>query len=219
MLQVFESALAKEGRSPDRNPSARVQFWLWARSASLARQPAVSPPREASAGSTTIPVKGKERRQTHTAHQGLCRGVLFPRGHRCCLCGNRQKAGIPPAPCRALGEKGKEKHTYYYYAHNTMRRWLKRLLGVRRRRRPTKSYETLSSPYPPLLAELDALVQRPVRLCDRETRTVEFYVERWSARLRATAWTCARAPLAWLRRPTTTRWCSRAARTPAARGW
>ncbi|QBZ81041.1 hypothetical protein pclt_cds_446 [Pandoravirus celtis] len=58
-----------------------------------------------------------------------------------------------------------------------MRRWLKRLLSVRRRRRPTKSYETLSSPYPPLLAELDALVQRPVRLCDRETRTVEFYVD------------------------------------------
>lgn len=59
-----------------------------------------------------------------------------------------------------------------------MRRWLKRFWGVRRRRRPAKkSYETLSSPYPPLLAELDALVQRPVRLCHRETRTVEFYVD------------------------------------------
>ncbi|WBR14710.1 hypothetical protein pkur_cds_536 [Pandoravirus kuranda] len=50
-----------------------------------------------------------------------------------------------------------------------MRRKLGRLLGLRRRRRATRSYEVLAEPYSPLLAELDALAHRPLHLCQRET--------------------------------------------------
>lgn len=50
-----------------------------------------------------------------------------------------------------------------------MRRKIGRLLGLRRHRRAARSYEILADPYSPLLAELDALAHRPLRLCQRET--------------------------------------------------
>ncbi|AVK77049.1 hypothetical protein pmac_cds_361 [Pandoravirus macleodensis] len=50
-----------------------------------------------------------------------------------------------------------------------LRRKVGRLLGLRRRRRVARSYEVLADPYSPLLAELDALAHRPLRLCQRET--------------------------------------------------
>lgn len=90
---------------------------------------------------------------------------------------DKQARGIAAAPLLARrlikakrGKKGSD-------SDDGMGRWLRRLLGMRRRRPVGKSYETLSDPYPPLLAELDALPDRPVLLCRRETHAIEFCID------------------------------------------
>nr|UDO47541.1 hypothetical protein [Pandoravirus massiliensis] len=106
--------------------------------------------------------------------QETSRGAIEQRARASCGC-----AYICPwCPFQQKKQRHKETCGFCPGAMATqLRRKIGRLLGLRRRRRVGRSYEVLADPYSPLLAELDALAHRPLRLCQRETGATLFRLD------------------------------------------